>query len=96
MIGIFRLECIETENNYLKRSFTVKEDLEETIVMLNEGKHENKTLQKEWNEYGEEGFEIGIPETMEFDDASTEQEKQEVMQEAIEEWMDVLESVEEL
>lgn len=94
MIGIFRLECMETGSNYVKQSFHVEKDLESTLDALRKGNHKNPSLQKEWTEYGEEQFDVGIPETLTFDAVTSRSEQEAALQEALDEWMDILEDVE--
>ncbi len=87
MQGIFTLLCIETENQYMAYSDHVEDALEEAVTQLNQGSFFHHDLQEEWTKYGEDAFERGIPAEM-GEDLSPEEKE-----EAIEEWMNILNDV---
>ncbi len=90
MPGIFTIQCIETENNYIGQADDEAAALEKIQERLRQGKYSNTTLQEEWNEYGEKAFEMGCPVHLEDDEENLTAK----LDEEIEEWMDILENVE--
>ena len=90
MPGIFTIQCIETENNYIGQADQESVALEIVEKRLQEGKFWNSSLEDEWNEYGKEAFEMGCPVHFDKDEENIELQ----IKEEIEEWMDILENVE--
>lgn len=87
MFGIITLTCEETDHSWLIGARNPEEALESLIDTLNRGRLSQRSLQDEWNEFGEDAFEIGIPEVIEEDD-------EESRKELLAEWMEIMEEVE--
>ena len=54
--GIYKITCIKNNRIYIGRSINIDERLKKHKYSLRSGKHINKKLQADFNEYGEEAF----------------------------------------
>jgi group I intron endonuclease len=66
--GVFRVVNTANGKVLLGSSFNLQGPLNAHRFMLTIGSHRNKTLQKEWNEFGEDKFVFEILETVKVKD----------------------------
>lgn len=59
-MGIFSITNIETEKRFIASSLNLPGSFNRHRFQLNAGVHSSKSLQKDWNETGEESFEFEI------------------------------------
>ncbi len=66
-MGLYCYKCIPTGKCYIGTTQNTKAMLNGGTFRLNAGNHKCKNLQKDWNEYKEENFEVSILEVLEYD-----------------------------
>ena len=67
-MGVVAYVCTETGEMFLSAAKDTKADINSTLTKLESGFHPNKRLLELWNEYGREGFDISVAETLEYKD----------------------------
>jgi hypothetical protein len=63
-MGIFRIRSKQGGKCYLETSKNLKGKINSTLFQLKAGVHSYQELQREWNEFGEDGFTIEILERL--------------------------------
>ena len=66
-MGIFMIRSNFCNKCYLEATPNLRGAINSAKFKLGAGGHVNRELQKDWNEYGENGFTIEILETLEYD-----------------------------
>lgn len=66
-MGIFAVRTKDGGYCFLETTQNLKGKINSTRFQLQLGSHPNKDLQKQWNELGEEAFEIAVLENLEYD-----------------------------
>lgn len=69
-IGIYKIEHIKSGKKYIGSSKKVETRLHEHLRLLRRKKHHNIYLQKTWNKYGENSFQLGLIVECSFKDLS--------------------------
>lgn len=67
-MGIISVYCVPANKRFLEPSRDTKADINSNSFQLSLGSHPNKELQKLWQEYGAENFEIGVFEVLPYDE----------------------------
>ncbi len=67
-MGIFTVRCKANNNCYIQTTPDLKGVMNGAKVRLDGGRHPNKELQKEWNEFGADNFTIEILEQLQYDE----------------------------
>lgn len=67
-MGVVAYVCVKTGDMFLSAAKDTKADVNSTLTKLESGFHPNKRLLELWNEYGSEGFDIKVVETLEYKD----------------------------
>lgn len=71
-IGIFQIKNRKTNKKYLSTSQDLERAYNGDRFKLNNGLHQNKELQSDWNKLGSEEFEFSIVDELNVDDTATE------------------------
>ena len=67
-MGVFAYKCLPTGKVYIGAGQNIKADINSITFQLKTGKYPvNKRLEDDWNEYGENAFEITVLEILEYD-----------------------------
>lgn len=66
-MGILSFYCIPTKESFLGYSKDTKADINSSSFKLDANYHPNPSLQKLWNEYGKENFEVTVLEVLAYD-----------------------------
>ena len=67
-IGIIYFKCISTEDIFIGASKDTKAGINSNSFKLGGKMHPNDILQKIWNDYGRDNFEIGVLEVLPYDE----------------------------
>lgn len=96
-MGLYAIHCLPSDQYYLGISQNVPALLNRVLFELKGGWHKNKNLQKEWEIYGESGFEMKLLEELPYskDETKTDYLEEleilrEVWHEKLEKWEDLL------
>lgn len=60
MTGVYCIICLKNRKIYVGQSVNITKRFRHHKYMLKKGTHNNKTLQKAWNKYGEEMFKFFV------------------------------------
>lgn len=71
-MGIFSIRCKLNNKCYIQTTPDLRGVMNGAYVRLAGGRHPNKELQKEWNEYGEDNFNVEILEQLQYDEKDEE------------------------
>lgn len=74
-MGIISFRCKETNQTFLGISTDTKADFNSNMVRLKYNVHPNKTLQKLWNQYGSDGFELSVVARLKYDNPQDDHRK---------------------
>lgn len=74
-MGIIYFKCILTEDIFTDISNDTKANINSNIFKLKGNLHPNYTLQRLWNEYKEDGFEVGVYEVLPYDEKDKDKDK---------------------
>ncbi len=66
-MGIFEIKSLIKDKCYIKATNDLNGTMNGDLFKLGSGNHQNRELQKEWKEYGKEGFSVEILERLEYD-----------------------------
>lgn len=69
-MGIIVYVCESTGDSFYSVSKDTRADFNSTTFKLKAGNHPNETLQKLWNEYGKQGFQLKVVEKIKYEDPS--------------------------
>jgi len=67
-MGVISFRCQATDESFLGISKDTKADFNSNSAKLGANCHPNKRLQELWNEYGRNGFELGVVKSLEYED----------------------------
>ncbi len=67
-MGIYSYKCMPTDKSYIGTTQNTKVILNGGTFRLNAGNHKCVNLQNDWNEYGEESFEVKVLEVLPYDE----------------------------
>ncbi|NLC31872.1 MAG: GIY-YIG nuclease family protein [Clostridiales bacterium] len=66
-MGVIAFECRATGDSYLMASEDIKASFNRARLQLNIGRHPMAKLQSQWNQYGEEGFDLIVHEQLPYE-----------------------------
>ena len=66
-MGIFAIKSKLANKYYIRATNDLKGTMNGDLFKLGSGNHPNRELQKEWKEYGKEGFSVEILEKLDYD-----------------------------
>lgn len=65
-MGIFMIQCRQNQKCLLETTQNLKAKINSRTFQLQSNNHPNKELQKDWNEYGADQFEIEVLEKLKY------------------------------
>jgi hypothetical protein len=74
-MGIIYYKCISTGDIFIGISKDTKADINGNSFKLRGNLHPNHILQKMWNDYGMDNFEIGVLEVLPYDEKDKDKDK---------------------
>lgn len=89
-MGIFMIKSKFKNKCYIESTKNMKGTINSTEFRLKFGSYPNSELQKEWNEYGKDGFTIEILEKLEYDKDEAKTDYSEELEILEMEWKDRL------
>ncbi len=96
-MGVFMLKCNATGKVYLGADKNVKATLNGILFQLNMGSYlPNRRLEKDWKEWGEQGFTIEILELLKYEEDESKTDYSEELAILKEIWRDKFEIVEDI
>ncbi|MDF2593736.1 MAG: hypothetical protein K0R69_77 [Clostridia bacterium] len=73
-MGIILFQCVPTQDSFIDYSQDTKAEINSNRFKLDVNLHRNTALQKLWNEYGKDAFEIGVLEILPYDEDKEKQD----------------------
>lgn len=67
-MGIIYLKCSTTDDIFIDNAKDTKASINRNVFQLGSNLHPNSILQKLWNNYGKNNFEIGVLEVLPYDE----------------------------
>lgn len=66
-MGVYIVKCNTTNDYCIESSKDIKSSINRAKFALGYGSHQNKKLQEQWNQYGENNFAFEVLDILEYD-----------------------------
>lgn len=96
-MGIVEFKCKNSGKSYLAFAKDTRVRINSLKVRLNAGMYSgsrNKNIQKDWNEYSEQGFETGVIDVLKYDKDDEGKEYGPELEMLLEDWLEKIEGSE--
>ena len=71
-MGVLAIQSTITHKYYLEGSIDLKSAINRVLFQLKWGGHPNKELQRDWNEWGQEHFTVGVIDELPYAENQTD------------------------